>query len=254
MNPGSDGGSRKTFHHRGMKKSVLYPFLLTLDTLEMFLSRSGGTALAKILLGLGLFWFLYVPAHELLHAAGCLVIGGEVRELTLEPWYGADFLKMIFPFVVSGSAYAGQLTDFFVPGRFSYLLVDLFPYIPSLFGVSFILFARRKMRALLFGPAVLLAFIPLMAVPGDFYEAVSLFTSPALAVLAPGTPENLLVSDDAVKSFLDLKAAGRLDFLTLCLFSAGLFFSTLLAFGTLLLQGLIARMIPNLLDKDPLKR
>jgi len=253
MKTGKDGTNDKR-PCRPVKDWIIYPFLLTLDTLEMFLARQGSAALFKVLAGLVVFWFFYVPAHELLHAAACFLTGGEVRQLALEPWYGAVILEKIFPFVVSGSDYAGQLTDFSVPGRFAYLVVDLFPYLPSLFGVALILRARRKEQALLFGPALLLTFVPLMSIPGDYYEAASLFTSPALAALAPGSPADLLVSDDAVKLFFDLKAAGHMDLLSLSLYAAGLAFGALLALGTLVLQVLIVRDRPNPLDKTPLKR
>jgi hypothetical protein len=244
-----------------MKQLFLEPWTLTLDTLEALLSRKGWAGLAAAFAAMVLFWFLYVPLHELLHAAGCALSGGEVRELALQPRYGAGLLKEIFPFVVPGSGYAGRLTGFSVPGRFSYLLVDLFPYLPSLFGVALIRLAGRRSRPALFGPAVLLAFMPVIAVPGDYHEAVSLFTSPLLETLAPGTPAGLLVSDDAVKLFLELRETGRLTAATLAVFAGGLFLSVLLAAATLALEAGIARILPGgrpgtgkLLDKDAPKR
>lgn len=244
-----------------MKRLFLEPWTLTMNTLEELLSRKGGAGLAVAFAAMILFWFLYVPAHELLHAAACVLSGGEVRELTLQPWYGAGLLKNIFPFITPGSGYAGRLTGFSVPGRGSYLLVDLFPYVPSLFGVALIRLAGRWNRPALFGPAVLLAFMPVVSIPGDYHEAASLFTSPLLEILAPGTPPGTLVSDDAVKLFLALKETGRLTPVTLIVFAGGLFLSALLAALTLALEAGIARILPvgrrgtgKLLDKDAPKR
>ena len=68
MKTESDGTNDKR-PCRFAKAWIVYPFLLTVDTLEMFLARQGSEALFKVLAGLVVFWFFYVPAHELLHAA-----------------------------------------------------------------------------------------------------------------------------------------------------------------------------------------
>lgn len=244
-----------------MKKLFCEPWTITMNTLEALLSRKGRAGLAAAFAAMVLFWFLYVPAHELLHAAGCVLSGGEVRELALQPWYGAGLLKKIFPFITPGSEYAGRLTEFSVPGRFSYLLVDLLPYVPSLFGLALVRLAGRRNRPFLYGPAVLLAFMPVIAIPGDYYEAASLFTSPLVETLAPGTPAGRLVSDDAVKLFFELRETGRLTPVTLTVFAVGLSLSALLAAVTLAVEAGMARLLfggPsgtwNLLDKDAPKR
>ncbi|MCP4574720.1 MAG: hypothetical protein GY846_00325, partial [Deltaproteobacteria bacterium] len=51
---------------------------LSILTFEEIINEAGYKGLLKILLGLILFWHLYVPVHEFLHVAGCLLGGGEV--------------------------------------------------------------------------------------------------------------------------------------------------------------------------------
>jgi len=70
----------------------------------------GARGLAFALLGLAVGWWIYVPIHELLHAAACLLAGGEVTRLEIAPQYGGALLARIFPFVVSGGEYAGRLS------------------------------------------------------------------------------------------------------------------------------------------------
>ena len=72
-------------------------------------------------------WIIYVPIHELLHVAGCVVTGGTVSELELSPLYGAAMLQKIFPFIVVGGEYAGRVTGFDTP--FPYALEEY--YLPD---------------------------------------------------------------------------------------------------------------------------
>ncbi|MCA1779733.1 MAG: hypothetical protein LC637_10200 [Xanthomonadaceae bacterium] len=115
----------------------LWPGVLLADfrLLQAFLARMPGLAgLAVMMAGLLFGWWLYVPVHELLHVAGCLMAGGEVSRLELAPLYGGDVLEAWLPFVVSGSDYAGQLTGFDTGGSdWVYQSCVLLPYAITIF-------------------------------------------------------------------------------------------------------------------------
>jgi hypothetical protein len=94
---------------------IVTPFSEILNGLDRCLSRSpkgGLRSLAVIFLGLLVGWWIYVPVHELLHAAACAVAGGGVSRLEIDSMYGGALLARVFPFVVSGSEYAGRLSGF----------------------------------------------------------------------------------------------------------------------------------------------
>src|SRR5512134_5555 len=79
-------------------------------------------------------WFVYVPIHELMHAYGCIAAGGAVTRLEIAPEYGGALLARLFPFVASGSSYAGQLTGFDTRGSDAiYLATVLAPYLLTIF-------------------------------------------------------------------------------------------------------------------------
>ena len=61
------------------------PIADLLNGLEHAIERGGARALALVGIGLALGWWLYVPLHELLHAAACLAFGGEVTRLEIAP-------------------------------------------------------------------------------------------------------------------------------------------------------------------------
>src|SRR5258708_7146966 len=73
---------------------------------------AGGAALAWAGAGLLAGGWVYVPAHELLHAAACRLAGGEVRRLEIAPLYGGTALARLLPFVAAGGDYAGRLSGF----------------------------------------------------------------------------------------------------------------------------------------------
>ena len=132
-------------------------------------------------------WWLYVPIHELLHVAGCLVVGGTVTELQLSPLYGGTLLSRWLPFVTPGQGYAGRLTGFDTGGSdVRLILIDLAPClltvvvgVPLLVAIaSGRLPARRA--ALLFGPAVVLSAAPFLSVAGDGYEIASVLVTALL--------------------------------------------------------------------------
>ena len=80
----------------------------------------GTRGLAFAALGLFAGWWLYVPLHELLHAAACRLAGGGVSRLEIEALYGGALLARVFPFVVPASVYAGRLSV--LDTRGSYLI------------------------------------------------------------------------------------------------------------------------------------
>src|SRR5258705_6478487 len=86
---------------------------------------AGVRGLPLAALGLALGWWVYVPLHELLHAAACLVFGGSVTRLEIDGMYGGGLLARMLPFVVSGSQYAGRLSGFDTHGSDAiYLATD----------------------------------------------------------------------------------------------------------------------------------
>jgi len=132
-------------------------------------------------------WWLYVPAHELLHAFGCLWSGGEVTRLELAPEYGAAWLQAFFPWLAVGSDYAGQLTGFDTRGSdLIYLVTVLAPYGLTLFpGMTlwtFVLTANWGSASVwaLTGLSFSMVAAPFIAIFGDMYEAASIITTRGL--------------------------------------------------------------------------
>ncbi len=192
-------------------RSFLPSLRLGFTSFEQLLDAGGLKSLVVCLVSLLVFWHIYTPIHELLHVGACLVSGGTVTELALKPQYGGLILAKIFPFVVAESDYAGQLTGFTTPNGFAYAFVDLAPYLLSLPGLAVIELARRGKRAWLFGPGMVLAYVGLMSIPGDFYECVSLMTTKLAENHIPGAPAGVLISDDVFLSWSKLAEAGQLD-------------------------------------------
>ena len=151
--------------------------------------------LASALAGFVVSAWVFVPVHELLHAAGCLLGGGGVTRLEIDPKFGGALLERVFPFVVSGGEYAGRLSGFDTGGQdWLYALTTFFPYLTTPLGFFVLGWAAARRRPGLFGASVIWAFSPVTGLTGDFYELGSL----ALFQLWPG-PENahrILVSDD----------------------------------------------------------
>ncbi|MCP4575644.1 MAG: hypothetical protein GY846_05110, partial [Deltaproteobacteria bacterium] len=196
----------------------------------------------KILLGLILFWHLYVPVHEFLHVAGCLLGGGEVESLALKAQYGGLILQNLFPFVIPESEYAGRLTGFKTPNPWAYAMVDFFPYAISFFGIPLIVYCRRKRHIVLLGLGIILAFVPFMSIPGDYYEAVSLATTQMAEAINPGLQKDVLVSDDVFRSIKQLREAGTLDWRVGILIFLGVMLAVYLAFLTFALQVWISNL------------
>jgi hypothetical protein len=146
--------------------------------------RAAVARLGLLVLLTALVWIAYVPVHELLHVAGCLVSGGSVERLEIAPLYGGHFLQSIFPFVVAGGDYAGRLSGFHPGSDWGYLLTDLAPYTLTLVGsVSLLRLSRRSRNLLLFAVGVVLTAAPAISLPGDYYEMGSILVSQMLGLV-----------------------------------------------------------------------
>ena len=137
---------------------------------------SGYRTLVVLMMGLMVGWWLYVPLHELLHAAGCLWTGGEVTRLEIARAYGGDLYAALFDFVVPESEYAGRLSGFSTFGNDGiYLATDLAPYVLTVFPGVYAL--RRSVaagRPFLYGFWLSFALAPFISISGDAYEIGSI--------------------------------------------------------------------------------
>lgn len=177
-----------------MKAFFRQPFVDVLSCLEHLVvsgrKRQSPTVLFVVLGALAVTWFVYVPIHELLHAGGCIWTGGDVTRLELSPRYGATWLKEIFPFISSGSDYAGQLTGFDTRGSdFCYFATVFLPFaLTVLIGVPLIKLAGRARRPVLLGMAIVVGMAPFYNVPGDYFEMGSILTTRALSTVIGEEP------------------------------------------------------------------
>jgi hypothetical protein len=193
-------------------------------------------------------WFVYVPVHELLHAYGCIAAGGDVTRLEVSPEYGGALLARVFPFVVAGSEYAGQLTGFDTHGSDAvYLATVLAPYVLTIFPGVMLLERRTRiraspaLRAAAIGVALPLAFAPFLSLAGDYYEAGSIVAT-RFAHAGGWLPDPApLRSDDVFKLAARLGAdhAGVFEW---ALVAASFAVGSLLAFLTYHLGALVARL------------
>ena len=127
-------------------------------------------------------WVLYVPVHELLHAAGCHLTGCRVEELQIGRWYGGALLARVFPFVVAGGPYAGRLSGFDTGGSDgSYLATVAMPYLLTILGGHLLLrVAARRGSVVPFAVGLVLMTAPVLGLIGDYYEMGSVLVSAAL--------------------------------------------------------------------------
>jgi len=207
--------------------------------LQDFLARMPGLAgLAMMMAGLLFGWWLYVPVHELLHVAGCLVAGGEVSRLELAPLYGGDLLEAWLPFVVSGSEYAGQLTGFDTGGSdWVYQSCVLMPYAITIFP-GFWLWQRvignanpvSHLRMVLSGALLPVVAAPLMSLSGDYYESGSIIVS-SLAHWFTGFDTDAWRSDDVFLLVGDWP--GSIGVFDTAGIGAGVCLGAMLALGTM---------------------
>ncbi len=176
-------------------------FLDAFRGLDRCLDR-GIRGLALVLLALVIGWWVYVPLHELLHAAACWAAGGEVTRLEISRQYGGALLARVFPFVTAGSEYAGRLSGFDTHGSdLIYIATDLGPFVLTLFpGVWLLRRAGAAGRPLLFGLALPFALAPFLSLTGDAYEIGSI-----LVTQFPPWGEPLR-GDDVIKKAQELAA------------------------------------------------
>ncbi|GAB4167286.1 MAG: hypothetical protein Kow0020_00030 [Wenzhouxiangellaceae bacterium] len=156
-----------------------------------------------LIAGLIAGWWLYVPVHELMHAFGCMIAGGEVQRLEIARPYGGAWLAAWFDFVEPGSEYAGRLSGFDTGGSdWVYQATVLAPYLLTVFPG---LWLWRRLLAPEVAPGPLRVFAaggllpvvaaPLLSLTGDYYESGSIVVSDLLAGLA-GRETALWRSDD----------------------------------------------------------
>lgn len=189
-----------------------------LAALGVFARRWNWARLALLLGSLAATWWVYVPAHELAHAFGCLLGGGSVTRLDIDPLYGAALLRRLFPFVHVGSDYAGQLSGFDTHGSdLVYLLTDVVPFAATVVaGVPLLHAAARSDRAparqaILFGAAMPLAFAPFMSLTGDYYEMGSILVSRLARSLGVGLDPMRWRGDDLLRVIDRVHDAGGGD-------------------------------------------
>ncbi|HEV8581792.1 MAG TPA: hypothetical protein VGX68_22210 [Thermoanaerobaculia bacterium] len=167
----------------------------------------GVRGLALVAAGLLAGWWVYVPLHELLHAAACWAAGGEVTRLEIDRVYGGAALAYIFPFVVPASEYAGRLSGFDTRGSdWIYLATDLGPFVLTLFpGVWGLRRAARSRSAFFFGASLPFAVAPFLSLTGDAYEIGSILVTRLPAWAGPAA-QALLRGDDLIKKIEELAA------------------------------------------------
>jgi len=178
----------------------LTPGTDVLNGLDLCLTR-GFRSLLLVFAGTLAGWWIYVPVHELLHAAGCAVTGGKVSRLEISAVYGGGLLARIFPFVVSGSDYAGRLSGFDTRGSdLIYLITDLAPFVLTFPGVWLLRRAAAARNAPLFGAALPFALAPFLSLTGDAYEIGSI----VLTRLPPWSRFPALRGDDLFKKIEEI--------------------------------------------------
>lgn len=179
-----------------MKEILAAPFRDVGSGLSRCL-EPGPIGLLRIGLGLLAGWSLYVPIHELLHAAGCLLAGGDVSRIEISPIYGGQLLARVLDRVTATGEYAGRLSGFDTHGNdLTYLVTDLTPFVLTIFpGVSAIRRAGTAGRAFLFGFALPLGLAPFLSLTGNAYEIGSILVS-HLAPWSHSDLASLLRGDD----------------------------------------------------------
>ena len=224
----------------GLLRPLLVPFTDTLNGLDRCLDR-GARGLLFAALGLLAGWWIYVPLHELLHAAACRATGGEVTRLEIDPIYGGAPLARALPFVVPASRYAGRLSGFDTHGSdLIYLATDLGPFLLTLFpGVWALRRAAAARQGLLFGIALPFALAPFLSLGGDAYEIGSILATRLPPWAAPAT-RALLRGDDLGKKIGELAGAPGAPWGGALL---AVLLGTLWAFGTYALAGAVARAL-----------
>lgn len=196
-----------------LKQIMILPFEDFFSGLESCLKQPSAFNIALIVISFLASWWIYVPVHELGHAVGCILGGGTVSRLEISPLYAGAVLEKIFPFVFSGSEYAGQLTGFDTNGNdLIYLLTVIFPYFLTVFiGVPLLRSAARSSppaASLKLGFALPIAFAPFISVSGDYYEMGSIIVTRLAGLLSPSFDVERLRSDDLFKLVSEIFLSG----------------------------------------------
>jgi hypothetical protein len=182
-------------------RTLIFPWITVAKALFQPLLIKTQASLVKIFLPLIIVliavWFITVPIHELLHVAGCLVSGGEVTELTIQPMYGGALLSHLFSFVSPGGDYAGQLKGFDTGGDdVCYFITVFFPFLLTIFfGFSLLSLAARSGNPLWHGIGVVHTILPIASITGDYYEMGSIAMTRILGY-APGSEKAELFRGD----------------------------------------------------------
>ena len=161
------------------------------------LVEHGPALRSLILVGAGLVagWWVYVPAHELLHAAGCWMGGGEVQTLQIQPRYGGHLIAELLPFVSPEGDYAGRLIGFDTRGSdWTYALTVMLPFLLGFPGFWAIGRSLGSRSAFVFGFGLPASLSPVLSVTGDFLE----FSGIMLFQVWPGSAQGnrRLITDD----------------------------------------------------------
>jgi hypothetical protein len=190
------------------------------DSLDVLLAREQESSSLRTWLtamaGILICWQIYVPIHEFLHVAGCLLGGGQVSRLEISPWYGGRVFEAVIPFVKSSSDYAGRLSGFDTGGSdLCYLLTVGLPYVLTIFlGVPALRCAVRRKSLFLFGSGLILSAVPFLSLTGDYLELGGILVTRATSglVALSGTGTNLVAdptiyrSDDLFRLIGDMAA------------------------------------------------
>lgn len=185
-----------------LRWALLMPINDYLQALERYRPRLEISDLAVVFAAAALSWWIYVPIHEFLHVAGCLLGGGTVTELELAPIYGAAFLQQWFPWITVGGEYAGRLSGFDTGGSdLTYLLTVYLPFVLTvLLGVPLLRHpgepSQRLRYSIALGIALPVALAGFISLPGDFYEIGSIIVSRLAEALGNPWPVERWRSDD----------------------------------------------------------
>jgi hypothetical protein len=184
----------------------LLPFHDYFTGLTAAVSEKKFASLSTIVIAFIAGWWMYVPIHELFHAFGCLLGGGEVTSLELSSIYGAALLHKVFPFITVGSEYAGRLADFETHDNdLIYLLTVFFPYLLTIFiGIPLLRYVGHRAKTsyqscIWFGLSLPIAYAPFISVTGDYYEMASIIVTGLASFLLPDFRVERWRSDDFIK-------------------------------------------------------
>ncbi len=237
-----------------MQKAFLFslnPFKRFIQLYQQILSSPNAVkTLLFLLSGLAIGWWLYVPVHELMHAAGCFIGGGEVHRLEIKPLYGGAILSQFFSFVVSGGDYAGRLTGFdTLSSDWTYGLLVFFPYILSFLGFVLLELATRKKAPFIFAFFLPITFAPVISLTGDFFEMGSLL----IFQFWPGAEgiHRSLISDDIFRLMEEMSSGALgipLNPTSYYFIVVSFLMTVILAWGTLILSDVLRTLVGRYLN------